>query len=331
MSKRISPISNPFLVSLLFHGLVFSLILGLEGVKNEDEEQVPGEVIMVSFIESGDAVDMSPFTEEELISRMPDDSKRTRSQVIASTTTVLRVGQRDSISEMIPNIKEPSQNEGAADGIEKGLIKGATLEDREWEVERALTEAIDRKKKEQKSEQQTLGWGLGPQPGRPLLSGDEIGIKPTAHLQSHWSLSSQVRAEAQNKPTGPGVFSDEGEDRWLKSNVSKQFRLLNAGEIQSEDGKDETRNFLRKVKSRLERTKRYPWLARLRNQEGTARLSFIIKPSGEVGDIRLVQSSGWESLDHEALALVKRVGQFPSPPKTERGGDVHPGSIGFSA
>ena len=80
------------------------------------------------------------------------------------------------------------------------------------------------------------------------------------------------------------------------------------------------KGYLREVRGQLERAKRYPWLARLRGWEGTTRLQFVITPSGEAEGVFLVQSSGWKSLDQEALDLVKRVGRFPSPPKMQKEG-----------
>ena len=86
------------------------------------------------------------------------------------------------------------------------------------------------------------------------------------------------------------------------------------------DSKKETvdrtplKNYLSQIQDRLEKAKRYPWLARLRGQEGIVRLKFMIKPSGEPWNIQLIQSSHWEILDDEAFSLVKRVGRFPVLP-----------------
>ena len=78
--------------------------------------------------------------------------------------------------------------------------------------------------------------------------------------------------------------------------------------------RDDLAHFFQEVRNRLEEAKRYPWKARIKGHEGIVRIQFSIKTLGEPEDIRLLESSGWETLDQEALAIVQRVGQFPSPP-----------------
>jgi protein TonB len=64
--------------------------------------------------------------------------------------------------------------------------------------------------------------------------------------------------------------------------------------------------------AQLERHKRYPPQAR--GRLGEARLAFSIDRQGRVVTSRIVQSSGSDALDAEALALVKRAQPLPPPP-----------------
>lgn len=77
---------------------------------------------------------------------------------------------------------------------------------------------------------------------------------------------------------------------------------------------EELSRFLQDVRIRLEQAKQYPWTARLRGQEGTVRIQFMIAPSGEVKNVHLMQSSGAKTLDDEAIATLERVGRFSEPP-----------------
>ena len=87
---------------------------------------------------------------------------------------------------------------------------------------------------------------------------------------------------------------------------------------------DERMQFLQDVRNRLERAKRYPWKARLKSLEGRVQLEFYINPLGEPEEIKVVESSGWETLDEEGLAIVKRAGQFPHlPTEWEKGIHIH--------
>ncbi|MGH7274912.1 MAG: energy transducer TonB family protein [Nitrospiria bacterium] len=77
---------------------------------------------------------------------------------------------------------------------------------------------------------------------------------------------------------------------------------------------DERMQFLQEVRNRLEKAKRYPWKARLKSLEGKVRLEFYINPLGKPEEVKVVESSGSETLDEEGLAIVERAGQFPHLP-----------------
>jgi protein TonB len=65
---------------------------------------------------------------------------------------------------------------------------------------------------------------------------------------------------------------------------------------------------------RLERFKRYPALAQFRRQQGVAYLRFTMDRQGKVLSATLQKSSGFSSLDDEALALIHRAEPLPPPP-----------------
>lgn len=116
------------------------------------------------------------------------------------------------------------------------------------------------------------------------------------------STLEEVREEIVQQPSSPGSDAfpfAEGFGKPATGNSSHP---------------EELNRFLQDVSIRLERAKQYPWTARLRGQEGTVRIQFIIAPSGETKNIHLMQSSGAKTLDDEAIATVKRVGRFSEPP-----------------
>lgn len=65
---------------------------------------------------------------------------------------------------------------------------------------------------------------------------------------------------------------------------------------------------------RLQRAKRYPDAARARGEQGVATVTFTIDRSGHVLSVSLVRSSGSQSLDEEAVALVRRADPLPQMP-----------------
>ena len=56
---------------------------------------------------------------------------------------------------------------------------------------------------------------------------------------------------------------------------------------------------------KVQQLKRYPPLARRKNWEGTVALRVSIRADGEIEDVRIIESSGHETLDREALKTVK--------------------------
>lgn len=64
----------------------------------------------------------------------------------------------------------------------------------------------------------------------------------------------------------------------------------------------------------LEHYKRYPREAAAQHAEGVAYLRFSINRNGSVLSAKLDKSSGFDLLDAEALALVRRANPLPPPP-----------------
>ncbi|GAB4357557.1 MAG: hypothetical protein Kow00114_09160 [Kiloniellaceae bacterium] len=64
----------------------------------------------------------------------------------------------------------------------------------------------------------------------------------------------------------------------------------------------------------LEKHKEYPRRAKLRRQEGTAYLSFVIDRDGRLLEYRLDKSSGYKLLDAEVTAMIERAAPLPPVP-----------------
>ena len=79
------------------------------------------------------------------------------------------------------------------------------------------------------------------------------------------------------------------------------------------------------VAAHLQRFKQYPPGSKAAGEQGTSRLSFTLGRGGQVLGSRLAGSSGYQALDAETLAMVRRAQPFPSfPPELKQG------SISFS-
>ena len=69
------------------------------------------------------------------------------------------------------------------------------------------------------------------------------------------------------------------------------------------------------IRRRLERYKKYPQSAQIRNIQGIVTVSFSIDRDGSVRSPRLVHSSDHVVLDEEVMALLKRAAPMPPIPK----------------
>lgn len=68
----------------------------------------------------------------------------------------------------------------------------------------------------------------------------------------------------------------------------------------------------------IEKYQRYPKSARRKHQEGAPVVNFIFDRSGEVIEVRVTRSSGFETLDEEAIATFQRASPLPPlPPEIE--------------
>ncbi|WP_439816018.1 TonB family protein [Zavarzinia sp. CC-PAN008] len=73
-------------------------------------------------------------------------------------------------------------------------------------------------------------------------------------------------------------------------------------------------NFAGMLVAHLKRHQRYPRQAQRRREEGKPQVRIVMSADGSVVSVNLVQSSGHESLDEEAVALVRRAEPLPAIP-----------------
>lgn len=73
-------------------------------------------------------------------------------------------------------------------------------------------------------------------------------------------------------------------------------------------------SYLEMVRFKIERHKKYPQIARMKNIEGRVTIRFVITPEGGVRGVIVTQRSGNKSLDQAALNAVKDAAPFPKPP-----------------
>ncbi len=63
--------------------------------------------------------------------------------------------------------------------------------------------------------------------------------------------------------------------------------------------------------TRVEQLKRYPQTAKTDGLEGHVLLQAVVREDGHVGEVTVIESSGHPTLDHDAIALLKRTSPIP--------------------
>jgi periplasmic protein TonB len=182
---------------------------------------------------------------------------------------------------------------------------------------------VEEKPKEKGMEKAEPGrWGTpeGPQDAEPLRLGKE---KPPISLTAD-SGSAQKGIPggiASVNPWGKGAGGEAGFPGGVeggKGTVPPKGAKTGGVYFQGKGkGRGDLGSYLGHARMRIEKAKRYPREARRRGWEGKVVLSFQINLKGEVAQIRLVQSSGYQELDEEGIATLRRASPFSPPPWAE--------------
>lgn len=72
----------------------------------------------------------------------------------------------------------------------------------------------------------------------------------------------------------------------------------------------------------LARERSYPRLARMRGMEGNVEMQLRIGADGQVLSAHILESSGHEVLDRQALAMIEKAQPLPKPPASLPGGEL---------
>ncbi len=78
-------------------------------------------------------------------------------------------------------------------------------------------------------------------------------------------------------------------------------------------------DYASRLRAWLEAHKTYPKRARMRREEGVVHVQFAVDREGRLLRGNVVHSSGFASLDAEAMAMLDRSNPFPGAPHTVRG------------
>jgi Periplasmic protein TonB, links inner and outer membranes len=118
----------------------------------------------------------------------------------------------------------------------------------------------------------------------------------------------------------PGSQEREGKDLQAQTNKSVESASRPTSSLTDESRRLALEeSFLRErlsvISNIVQRHINYPPIARRMGWEGRVLIGFILEPNGDIRDLKVLKSSGYEVLDKEALDAIRRsYKDFPKPP-----------------
>jgi TonB family C-terminal domain len=149
----------------------------------------------------------------------------------------------------------------------------------------------------------------------PKPAEGEQGEIQTPQVQTVPQLKEETKGQTAEHP-GQG-------ERLLQAKEISQTPASQGKEAEGPKLADENKNaeesFLRErlsvISNIVQRHISYPPIARRMGWEGRVIVSFVLEPNGDIRDLKVLKSCGYEVLDKEALDAIRRsYRDFPKPP-----------------
>jgi len=147
------------------------------------------------------------------------------------------------------------------------------------------------------------------------LSKEETKGQTTEH-----SGQGEKLLQAKEISQKPGSQEREGKDLQAQTNKSMESPSRPTSSLTDESRRVALEeSFLRErlsvISNIVQRHINYPPIARRMGWEGRVLVSFVLEPNGDIRDLKVLKSSGYEVLDKEALDAIRRSHRdFPKPP-----------------
>jgi protein TonB len=151
----------------------------------------------------------------------------------------------------------------------------------------------------------------------------QTALQPKEETKSHTAEHpGQVERLLQTKEISqkPASQEREGKDFQAQTNKSVESPSRSTSSLKDESGRAALEeSFLKErlsvISNIVQRHINYPTIARRMGWEGKVLVSFVLEPNGDIRDLKVLKSCGYEVLDKEALDAIRRsYRDFPKPP-----------------
>jgi periplasmic protein TonB len=165
---------------------------------------------------------------------------------------------------------------------------------------------------------------------RPVYSHQEPSRLPKTQLKKEPLLVQYATAPAETVPASAPVQSGSEYPARTLSPANRYVGTLKPADIDSTGKENSLRladkgginaenAYLSVLKEIIERNREYPLMARRGQMEGTVHIRCTISRNGELMEVNISRSSGYNILDNAAKRAVISAGRFPVVPTQIRG------------
>ncbi len=157
-----------------------------------------------------------------------------------------------------------------------------------------------------------------PKEPKKILKPKKVKVVKKAPLQEPVIKPSNVKQKIITKDLAcgkPTKGNSKGVPTQTDTNSNSSGKIGKGNGIASSNSETEAiSDYLSQVISSIEKHKKYPYISRFNDEEGSVQLTFTILKNGEVSIIKVEKSSGYIHLDRAAVKAVKDSSPFPKPP-----------------
>ncbi len=129
-------------------------------------------------------------------------------------------------------------------------------------------------------------------------------------VQRQEASETTTQKEERAEPRTSAVSKENAEKQQKESTPAPPARI-NPPSRQEEDP---LVGYFARVRSIVERAKRYPEDSKRRGEQGVVLVRVKVSETGKITSIELIKSSGYSRLDNETLRAIRSIGSFPPPP-----------------
>lgn len=147
-------------------------------------------------------------------------------------------------------------------------------------------------------------------PKKPTPPRPEVTETPPVPAPAPTKPAETARPQEVASLTPPSVAGSGGKSG------TKDSAAVGDGDSTSSGGRPgSSDSYFALLQAWLEKHKEYPTSAMRRRHEGTAVLNFTVSRSGEVLNARLLDGTGYRSLDREVMRMIQRASPLPPFPR----------------